>query len=42
MESQGMTDKQFKTFLKALLWAVEKCKSVDEVVENIKKLIEEL
>ena len=38
MESQGMTDKQFETFLKALLWVVEKSNSVDEAKEHIKEI----
>ena len=42
MNEQGMTDKQFKVFLRTLRWVVANCRSVDEVIEHINKLMQEL
>ena len=41
LEEVYMTDNQFKKFLRLLLATIEKCKTVEEVKQEIEKLLQE-
>ena len=41
MESKGMTDKQFRVFLRTLRWAVINCRTIDEIINYLDQLVRE-
>ena len=41
MESQGMTHKHFKVFLRTLRWVVINCRTIDEIINYLDQLVRE-